>query len=124
MSTALWIASGILAAMMLVAGLTKTLRTKEQLHATGLTYVEDFPAAFVRILGIAEVLGAAGLILPGLLGIATILVPVAAVCLGITMVGAVVVHLRRGETSKLLMPIALALLAVFVAWGRFGPWPL
>lgn len=124
MTTALWIASGILAAVMLVAGLTKTFRSKEQLHASGLTYVEDFPAAFMRLLGIAEVLGAVGLILPGLLGVATVLVPIAAICLGITMVGAVVVHLRRGETSKLAMPIALVLLAVFVAWGRLGPWSL
>lgn len=124
MTIALWVASGILAAVMVIAGLTKTLRSKDQIHASGMTYVEDFPAWFIRALGIAEVLGAVGLILPGLLGIAPIVVPIAAICVGLTMVGAFVTHLRRGETSKLAMPIILVLVAAFVAWGRLGSWPL
>ena len=124
MSTALWIASFVVAALMLVAGLTKALRTRDQLHESGLTYVEDLPGWFVRALGVAEVLGAVGLVVPGLVGVATPLVPIAALCLGVTMVGAVVVHLRRGEIAKVLMPFALLVLSAFVAWGRFGLWPL
>lgn len=65
-----------------------------------------------------------GLILPGLVGVAPVLVPVAAICVGVTMVGAVVVHLRRGETAKALVPLVLLVLAALVAWGRLGPWPL
>lgn len=124
MQTALWVASGVLAAVVLVAGLTKATQPKDRLYESGLTYVEDFPGWFIRSLGWAEVLGAIGLILPGLVGVLPVLVPVTATCLAITMVGAVVVHLRRGETAKVLMPVVLLALAAFVAWGRAGDWPL
>ena len=124
MPTALWIASGVLAAMMLIAGLTKSLQSKAKVYDSGLTYVEDFPAWFVRSLGVAEVLAAVGLVLPGLVGVATALVPVAALCVGVTMVGAVLVHARRREWDKVLMPLVLLALAAFVTWGRWGPWPL
>lgn len=124
MHVALWAAAGVLAALLLVAGLTKGLQPKDRLYEQGLTYVEDFPGWLIRTLGWAEVLGAVGLILPGLVGVAPVLVPVAAICVGVTMVGAVVVHLRRGETAKALVPLVLLVLAALVAWGRLGPWPL
>lgn len=120
MDIALWVASGALAAVVLVAGLTKALQPKDRLYDAGLTYVEDFPAGFIRALGCAEVMGAVGLILPVLTGVAPVLAPVAATCLAVTMVGAVVVHLRRGETAKIGMPLVLLVLAVFVAWGRLS----
>jgi len=120
MHIALWVASGVLAGLVLVAGLTKALQPKDQLYAAGLTYVEDFPAGFIRALGWAEVLGAVGLILPVLTGVAPVLAPVAAICLAVTMVGAVVVHLRRGETAKAGMPLLLLVLALFVALGRLS----
>ena len=118
MDVALWVASGVLAAIVMMAGLTKALLPKSRLHEMGLTYVEDFSARFIRTLGWAEVAGAVGLILPVLTGVAPVLAAVAAICLAVTMVGAVVVHLRRGETSKVLMPLVLLALSVFVAWGR------
>jgi hypothetical protein len=124
MPMVLWIASGVLAAMMLVAGLTKALKTTQQLHETGLTYVEDFPGWFIRALGMAEVLAAIGLVLPGVVEIAPVLVPIAAICVGLTMVGAMLVHVRRGEHRQVGMPVGLLLLAVFVVWGRLGAWPL
>lgn len=120
MDVALWVASGVLAALTMVAGLTKALQPKDRLHEMGLTYVEDFSAGFIRALGWAEILGAVALILPVLTGIAPVLAPVAAICLAVTMVGAVVVHLRRGETAKIGMPMVLLALAVFVTWGRLS----
>lgn len=92
--------------------------------APGETYVEDFPGGFIRTLGIAEVLAAAGLNLPGLLDIAPILVPITAVCVAITMIGAIVVHLRRRATKNVAIPIGLLVLAILVAASRFGPYPL
>ena len=120
MDIALWVASGVLAALVLIAGLTKALQPMDRMYEAGLTYVEDFPAGFIRALGWAEVLGGVGLILPVLTGVAPVLAPVAAICLAVTMVGAVVVHLRRGETGKVGMPLMLLVLAVFVAWGRLS----
>lgn len=121
MNTVLWIAAGILAAMMLIAGLTKSLKSREQLlQDPGMAWVEDFPAGLVRAVGIAEVLGAIGVILPGLLGIVPVLVPITAVLLAVTMVGAIVVHLRRKEFKAVGMPAMLLVLAVLVAVGRFA----
>ena len=76
----------------------------------------------IKAIGVAEVLGAIGLILPALTGIAVILVPVAAVELALDMLGAVITHLRRGESKVVAAPVVLLLLAAFVAWGRFGPY--
>ena len=74
----------------------------------------------MKIIGALEVAGAIGLILPWLLDIAPILTPIAALGLVLTMLGAAIVHLRRGETQMIVPNIVLGLLALFVALGRFG----
>jgi hypothetical protein len=66
-------------------------------------------------------MGAIGLVLPALTGIAPILTPLAASGLAVVNVGAMVVHLRRREYPLALMTMMLAAMSVFVAWGRFGP---
>lgn len=69
-----------------------------------------------------EVLGAVGLILPAALDIAPILTPLAATGLGVTMILAVAVHIRRKEYGPALFPLFLLILSAIVAWGRFGPY--
>jgi uncharacterized membrane protein len=76
----------------------------------------------IRLIGTAEVLGAIGLILPAVTHIAPILVPLAAIGLALTMVGAAVVHARRKEVPNIVVNAALLALAVFVTWHRFGPY--
>lgn len=61
------------------------------------------------------------MVLPAIVHIAPLLVPVAATCLALVMVGAIVVHIRRAEYAALLAPAVLLVAAVVVAWGRFGP---
>lgn len=79
---------------------------------------------FLRFIGVAEVLGAAGLILPGLLGIRPGLTPLAASGLAIMMIGATVVTLA-GETVVLApIPLVVGVLVVFVAYGRWRLAPL
>ncbi|GAA1591238.1 DoxX family protein [Actinoplanes couchii] len=122
MNVALWIAAGLLAAAMLASGAMKALQPKEKLAASGLGWVEDFSAGQVKTIGVLEVLGAIGLILPALLDIVPILVPIAATGLAVTMIGAIVVHVRRNEIPGAVPGAVLFLLAAFVAWGRFGPY--
>ncbi|MGE3447443.1 MAG: DoxX family protein [Microbacteriaceae bacterium] len=124
MNIALWVVAGLLAAAFLAAGLMKITTPKAKL-VERLPWAADYSDGAVKGIGIVEVLGAIGLILPGITGIAPILVPIAAVGLAIVMVLAAVMHLRRGDGVAAVVPnIVLFALAVFVAWGRFGPYPL
>lgn len=100
----------------------KLVRTKEQLAPT-MGWVEDRTPGFIRTIALLEVLAALGLVLPGATGIAPVLTPLAAGGLVIVMVGAARVHLSRGGEA-IAMNVMLGAIAAFVAWGRFGDWPL
>jgi uncharacterized membrane protein YphA (DoxX/SURF4 family) len=122
MNIALWIAAGVLAVAFLAAGGLKLSQPREKMLERQ-RWVEDFSDAQVRTIGGLEVLGAIGVIVPGILKIVPILVPLAATGLAITMIGAIIVHARRGEAKESLVAnLVLLALAVFVAWGRFGPY--
>jgi len=122
MDGALWIAAITLAIGLGVSGLVKAITGREKLMANPrMAWVENFSDPAIRTIGGLEFLGALGLILPAVTGIAPILVPLAAVGLAITMFGAIVVHVRRGDgTLSVVVPLVLGLTAIFVAWGRFG----
>ena len=87
-------------------------------------FVVDFKGSQVRLIGALELLGALGLILPGLLGIAPALTPLAAVGLALIQVGAALTHIRRGEYPMIVINLALFAMAIFVAYGRFVVEPL
>jgi uncharacterized membrane protein YphA (DoxX/SURF4 family) len=121
METALWTAQVLLAAIFLATGLTKLTQPRAQLAAGPMSWAADVTDAEFRGVGLLEVLGALGLVVPGALGIAPVLAPVAAVGLALTMVGAIATHVRMGETDRLAVPIVLLALTLFVAVERFGP---
>ena len=123
MNVALWIVAGLLAAAYLFSGGGKLILAKERIGtmSTSAGWVEDFSAGSVRAIGILEVLGAVGLILPAVLDIAPVLVPLAAVGLVLIMIGAVITRIRRREFTFMVADLAYLALAAFVAWGRFGP---
>lgn len=99
MLIALWIVNALLALAFLGAGLMKVARPAAALQAVGMTWIEDFGPASAKLIGALEVIGALGLILPLLTGVAPILAPLAAVGLAVLMIGATVVHLRRKESA-------------------------
>lgn len=124
MNLTLWIITGLLAAVFVFAGFNKVFIPRDKLAAApGGGWVMDFSPGALRTIGILEILGVLGLILPAALNIAPVLVPVAAVCLALVMVGAILMRrFRRHERIKSLVPDLLYLaMAVFVAVGRFGP---
>jgi uncharacterized membrane protein YphA (DoxX/SURF4 family) len=111
---ALWIVQGLLALLFLFSGGMKLVLPLE-----ALTGQMPLPGWFVRFIGIAEVLGAIGLILPGLLRIRPALTPLAAVGLVIIMIGAVVITLAGGDVAPALIALVVGLLLAFVAYGRW-----
>jgi len=114
MNVALWIVQGLLAALFLFAGGAKLVLPLDQMAGP-----VALPGWFLRLLGVAEVLGAFGLVLPGLLRIRPGLTPLAAAGLVIIMIGATVVTLVGGMVAVALMDLVVALLAAFVAYGRW-----
>lgn len=121
MNVFLWILQGLLAAMFLMAGVMKSTQPKEKL-AEKLPWAEDYPAGTVRLIGVVELLAAVGLILPAALGILPVLTPLAATGLAVVMVLAINVHRRRNEMGAVAFNAAILVVAVVVAWGRFGPY--
>ncbi|WP_225924736.1 DoxX family protein [Pseudonocardia abyssalis] len=117
-SVVAWILQIVLALAFLGAGGMKLARPKPALVAAGMGYAEDFSSSAIKTIGLLEVLGAIGLVLPAVTGIATWLVPVAAIGLALTMAGAVVVHVRRKEAY--LPPLVLGVLALVLAVLRLA----
>ncbi len=122
MNIVLWIIAGLLAAAFLGAGVMKLSKPKDQLIASGMGWAENYGAGAIKAIGAVELLAAVGLVLPALLGIAPVLVPLAAAGLAVIMVGAIMIHARRGERQAIIANVVLLILAVVVAWGRFGPY--
>ena len=120
METALWIAQGLLAAIFLVTGMTKLTQPRLKMAAGPMRWAADVTDGQFRAIGLVEVVGAIGLILPAALGIAPLLTPLAAVGLVLTMVGAIRTHVRYAETDRLAVPIVVLALALLVAVGGFG----
>lgn len=108
-----WIIAGLLALVYLTTGAMKIARPKDTLASSGMAYVGDFSATQVKLIGVAELLGAIGLILPKLLGILPVLSPISAIGLVLLMIGAIGTHVRRHE--QFIPPLVLALLAVAAA---------
>jgi uncharacterized membrane protein YphA (DoxX/SURF4 family) len=114
---ALWIVQLLLAAAFGMAGVMKSTQPLDAL-SPDMAWVRDVPPAMVRFIGIAELAGALGLVLPALTGVKPILTPLAAAGLAVIMVLAAAFHISRGEFSALPFNIVLGGLSALVAWGR------
>jgi uncharacterized membrane protein YphA (DoxX/SURF4 family) len=123
MNLVVWALQVLLALAFLLAGVRKVSQPRQRL-ATNMGWVEDFSDRTVRTIGVLELLAGVGLLLPAVTGVATVLVPLAAVGLVLMMVLAARTHRRRGELQMIGVNAALLLAAVVVAWARFGPYPL
>jgi uncharacterized membrane protein YphA (DoxX/SURF4 family) len=118
MDIALWIVQGLLALLFLGAGATKATQNYDKLSGM-MPWAKNFSPTIVKTIGVLEVLGAIGLILPSLTRILPILTPLAGVGLALTMGGAILTHVRRKEYPPVAVNTVLLLLAAFVAYGRF-----
>lgn len=123
MNVALWIVQALLAAVYVVAGSMKAFRPLEAL-SKNMTWVSAVPAGLVRFIGIAELLGAVGLILPMVIHIAPGLTVAAAARLVLVQVGAIPLHLARQETKMMAGNVVLLLLVAFVLIGRVAIAPI
>ncbi|GAA3855665.1 DoxX family protein [Celeribacter arenosi] len=114
----LWVAQVALAAMFAMAGFMKLTSSPADMAAMGMLWAENAPVALIKFIGLAEVLGAIGVILPAATRIKPDLTKLAALGLATIMVLASGVHIFRGEFEVLPVNFVLFALAALVIWGR------
>ena len=119
MNTALWAIQGLLAAFFLMTGSGK-VRGSKQNHIDSGHMKAGGDILPIRILGILEMLGSVGIIVPWLTGIVPVLTPVTAICFCIVMAGALIVHAQKKEYKFLPLPVVIIALASVVAYYRFS----
>ncbi|PYR19068.1 MAG: DoxX family protein [Acidobacteria bacterium] len=110
----LWCVQGLLAALFLFAGGMKLVMPLEMMKGP-----VPLPGLFLRFIGVCEVLGAIGLILPELLHIRRELTPLSGAGLVIIMIGATAITLAGGDVAQALVPLVVGILASVVAYGRW-----
>jgi hypothetical protein len=115
MTVAYWIVAALLALFYLYSGGLKVLRSPDQLRPM-MGWIDAVPLRLVRTIGVLEVLGALGLILPPLTGIAPALAIAAAIGLVLIQVGGISLHLSRGEARMIGLNVALLILAGVEIW--------
>lgn len=122
MHVVLWILQVLLAVIFAIAGVTHFLPPEGLPEA--MRGVAEMPAGVPYFIGAVEILAVLGLILPGLTGIQTRLTPLASAGLILVMVGAIVWHAQREEFPNIVLNVILAVIAAFVAYGRWRLRPL
>jgi putative oxidoreductase len=120
----LWLVQILLACAFGMAGFMKSTQPIESLAQSGMVWAAQVPVALVRFIGVSELLGAVGLILPAATKIKPSLTPLAALGLLTIMILAMAFHLSRGEAQALPINMVLGGLAAFVAWGRTKKAPI
>ena len=115
---ALWIVQALLSIFFLLAGVAHALLPIAQ-AAKNAPWAADLPVPLVKFIGIAELAGSVGVVLPALLRTLPTLTPLAATGLFVMMALAIPFHISRGESHIIGMHTVVAILAAFVAWGRF-----
>ena len=115
MEIAYWIVAALLAALYLFSGGKKAVQSKDQLRPM-MAWVDQLPMPLTRTIGILEILGAAGLILPPLTGVAPALALAAAIGLLLIQIGAIALHLSRGEARAIGLNVVLLAAAAVTIW--------
>jgi uncharacterized membrane protein YphA (DoxX/SURF4 family) len=114
----LWILQSLLALLFMFAGVMKFVMSIEEM-----TKQIALPGSFLHFIGVAEILGAIGLILPGVLRIRVGLAPLAAAGLAIITVGATVITVKGGQVGVAMIPLVVAVLSALVAYSRWRMMP-
>jgi DoxX-like family len=115
LNVALWVVQGLLAGVFLLTGTTKLVLPREVLEKR-MHWAAAWPRWRIKLLGLAEVAGAVGLVVPAAMGVAPVLSPVAALCLAVLMLGAAGTHRRLGES--VVPPLLVGALCLVVGAAR------
>jgi len=118
MNTMLWSLQFITALIFMYSGINKSIFSGQKLVAKGQTGVEGLPLPLIRFIGISEIFGAVGLIVPRWTNILPVLTPIAAICFAVMMILAARIHYKRKEYKNVLTNGVIFLACLFIAYGR------
>ncbi len=118
MNTMLWSLQCITALIFMYSGINKSIFSEQKLVAKGQTGVEGLPPPLIRFIGISEIFGAVGLIVPWWTNILPVLTPIAAICFAVMMILAARIHYKRKEYKNVLTNSIIFLMCLFIAYGR------
>ena len=118
MNVLLWVLQGLVSLVFLFSGGTKLVMSAEKMREMSPPNSIMLPGAFVKFIGVMEILGGLGLILPGLTKIRKNLTPVAAFCLLIIVIGAVVITIMGPGVGAAIIPFVVGILCAVIAYGR------
>lgn len=122
MNAVLWILQALVSVTFMYSGINKSIFSIRKLvYEKGQTGVENLSLPFVRFIGISEILGAVGLILPWWLNILPVLTPVSAILFAFIMVPAAIIHYKRKEPKNVFTNTILFCICIFIAYGRIFP---
>ncbi|AEF35603.1 conserved hypothetical protein [Mycolicibacter sinensis] len=121
MNTTLWIIAGVAAAGYAIGGAILLLMPKDKYRSLGTNqhWVDDFTTGHLKAIGTIKLIAALGLVLPAVLGVAPLLVPIAACGLMLFMAGAATTRFRRSEWGLMAGDAMFLAVFAFLAWGRF-----
>jgi uncharacterized membrane protein YphA (DoxX/SURF4 family) len=119
MNTILWIGQVFLAVVFLYSGVCKSVLPEQKLIAKGQTGVAGYAPATIHFIGVCEILGAMGIVLPWLTGILPVLTPLTALCFAIVMLLAAPIHYRLKEPRNVAVNLTILVISLAVAWGRW-----
>jgi uncharacterized membrane protein YphA (DoxX/SURF4 family) len=118
MNALLWVLQGLVALVFLFSGGTKLVMSVEKMKEMSPPNSIELPGMFIKFIGVMEILGALGLILPGLTNIRRNLTPLAAMGLVIIMIGAVVISIMGPGVNTAIIPFIVGVLCAVIAYGR------
>ena len=120
MNTTLWILQSVIAFVFMYSGINKSIFSEKKLVASGQTGVEGLPLVLIRFIGISEIFGAVGIILPLLLHTIPILTAVSAICFAVIMIPAARIHYKRHEFKNVFINFIIFIVCIFIAYGRIA----
>jgi uncharacterized membrane protein YphA (DoxX/SURF4 family) len=118
MNIFIWVLQGITAFIFMFSGINKSVYSEKTLVSKGQTGVEGLPLMLIRFIGITEISGATGLVLPMLLNIYPKLTGISAICLALIMIPAAVIHYKRKEFKNVIVNFAIFIACFAIAYFR------
>ncbi len=109
---------GITAFIFMFSGINKSIYSEKTLVSKGQTGVENLPLILIRIIGFSEILVSLGLILPSILNVFLNLTVISAICLGLIMIPAAIIHYKRKEFKTIIINVIIFIVCMSIAYFR------